>query len=125
MLSKELILQANDVQIEKVPVAEWGGDVFVKTITAKEQDAWSADVADQKKDNRANFQASFLVMCICDEAGDLLFTKEDADALGDKSAGALNKVFNVASRLNGLSVGDVKELEKNSGITQDDDSTSN
>ena len=124
MLSKKEIFECNDVQIEQVKVPEWGGSVYVKTITAKEQDAWSADVTEQKKENRANFQASFLVMCICDESGQLLFDVSDADALGNKSAGALNKMFNVASRLNGLSSGDVKELEKNSVTTQDDVSIS-
>ena len=121
MLSKSEIFECNDVKIEQVPVPEWGGSVYVKTITAKEQDTWSADVSEQKKNSTANFQASFLVMCICDESGTLVFDASDADALGNKSAGALNTVFNVASRLNGLSSGDVKELEKNSVTIQDAD----
>jgi hypothetical protein len=125
MLSKESIFQINDVQIVPVDVPEWYGSVCVKTITAKDQDVWSAEVAKQKKESRANFQASFLVMCICDESGTLLFSRSDADALGNKSAGALNRIFNVASRINGLSESDVKELEKNSVTVQGEDSTSN
>jgi len=124
MLSKDEIFACNDVRIEEVSVPEWGGTVYVKTITAKEQDAWSAEVTDQKKENKANFQASFLVMCICNESGELLFDRSDADMLGNKSAGALNKVFNVASGLNGLSPGDVKELEKNLVTTPGEDSIS-
>jgi hypothetical protein len=123
MLSKDFILGFDDKKIEKVIVPEWGNaEIFVRSITAKEQDAWSSETAKQKKESKANFQASFLVLCICDETGKLLFEPKDADSLGNKSAGALNRIFNVASRLNGLSSDDVKELEKNSVTPQDEDS---
>jgi len=118
------ILEFNDLRVEPVPVPEWNTTLYVRSITAKEQDAWSAETVKQKQENRANFQASFLVLCMCDESGALLFSRKDADALGNKSAGALNRLFNVASRLNGLSSEDVRELEKNSVTTQDEDSIS-
>jgi len=123
MNAKE-ILEFNDSRIEPVAVPEWNTTVYVRSITAKEQDAWSAETVRQKKENRENFQASFLVLCVCDESGALLFSRSDAEALGNKSAGALNRIFNVASRLNGLSSDDVKALEKNSVTPQDEDSIS-
>jgi hypothetical protein len=123
MLNKEQILSFNDVKIEKVSVPEWGTDVYVRSISAKQQDSWSDELR-KNKDSKPNFQASFLVLCVCDESGNLLFGKTDADMLGEKSASALNRLFNVASKLNGLSSEDVKELEKNSLQTQSEDSIS-
>ena len=117
MLSKEEILSCSDVKIETVHVPEWGGDICVKTITAQEQDEWSVLVSEQRGIKKINAQASFLVMCLCDESGNLIFTKEDIESLGKKSAGAMNRIFNVASRLNGLSKDDLKEIEKNSETT--------
>ena len=55
-----------------------------------------------------------------DEAGERLFSNDDVVALGKKNASALDKVFAIAQKLNGLSAADVEELEKNSGSAQSD-----
>ena len=52
-------------------------------------------------------------ICVVDDAGERLFTDKDAAELGKKSAAALDRVFAVAQRLNGLSPSDVEELTKN------------
>ena len=43
--------------------------------------------------------------------------------MGKKGAKALDRVFSVAQKINGISDGDVEELAKNSGIAQSGDST--
>lgn len=118
MLSKNDILEINDTRIEKVYVPEWGAEIYVRSITAKQQDEWAATSTKNKESGNTNFQASFLVLSICDEQGKVLFDKKDADLLCNKSASALNRLFAVASELNGMSI---KEQEKNSETTQGDD----
>ena len=49
-----------------------------------------------------------------DESGQRLFTDEEADLLGAKSGAALDRVFAIAQKLNGLSGADVEEFSKNS-----------
>jgi hypothetical protein len=109
-MNKESILAFNDVKIEKVFVPEWNFDVFVRSISAKQQDLWMDEVRNKKA---GNYQASFLVLCICDESGKLVFDRSDAEKLGEKSAAALNRLWSVASKINCLSEEDVKDLEKN------------
>jgi hypothetical protein len=121
MLSKEAILNCQDIKVEKVDVPEWGDFVYVRTISSRAQDEWIESVRG-KLDTNAT--AKYLTMCICDEAGKLLFSPNDAEALGSRAARANNALFKVASRLNGLSSEDAKELEKNLSKTQDAGSVS-
>jgi len=43
-LTKEQILGASDIEIEKVDVSEWGGFVYVKGMTAKQRDDFEASI---------------------------------------------------------------------------------
>ena len=114
MLNREAILQTDDLPRELVQVPEWGGDVYVRTLTGTERDAFEQSMVGKKsKMNLDNVRARFAVLTICDEAGKRLFADEDAKVLGDKSAAALDRVFAVAQRLNGFSSEDAEDLAKN------------
>ena len=45
--------------------------------------------------------------------GERLFSAKEAAQLGDKSATALNRIFEVCCRLSGITESDVDALEKN------------
>ena len=116
MLTKEAILKANDSATEKVEVPEWGGEVCVRVMTAGERDAFEAEIVEQKERNgklTPNLRAKLAALCICDEHGKRLFGRGDVEALAQKSAAALQRVFNVAQRINKITKEDVEELEKN------------
>jgi hypothetical protein len=116
-LTREEILGREDLPLEEVPVPEWGGAVWVRTISAAERDAWEASTyGDGKGDVRerlANLRARLVCLCACSANGDRLFTDADAGKLGGKSAAAVDRLFDVAQRLNGLGPRDVEELVKN------------
>lgn len=113
LLSKEAILSANDRKFEDVQVPEWGGAVRVQTIPALEHDKWVAE--NQKAGvSELNFRIHYVALCCVDEAGNRLFDASDVKALGEKSSKALSRIFEVATRLNGLSAPAGAELEKNS-----------
>ena len=118
LLSKTAILTANDLQTEDIEVPEWGGAVRVRRFTGRERDAFESsmvrgDGRDRKVD-LTNMRARLVGLTVIDETDQRLFTDEEVDLLGAKSGAALDRVFAIAQKLNGLSGADVEELSKNS-----------
>ena len=106
-LTKDQILEAQDLQSESVEVKEWGGSVLVRTMTGADRDAFEASMittlADgTRKPNMANMRAKLVALTVVDDAGNLLFGVSDVDRLALKSASALERVFTAAQRINGL-----------------------
>ena len=66
---------------------------------------------------------SLVVICTVDENGDRVFTDEDVEAVGRKSANALDTIVSAARELNAPGEEDVEELSKNSKPSGDEDST--
>lgn len=116
MLTKEQILDAQDITKELVKVPEWGGDIYVCTMTGEERDAFEVSIMDKKtsKVNFANIRAKLCAKTIRDENGHTMFTDKDVDVLGRKSALALDRIYEVAQRLNGIGKKEIDELQKNS-----------
>jgi hypothetical protein len=114
LLSKESILAAQDVVTELVDVPEWGGAVRVRGLTGSERDAFEGEVIQRNgrdvKTNTRNMRARLVVLSVVDEQGKRLFGFPDIEALGTKSARALDRIFSVAMRLSGLRDEDVEEL---------------
>lgn len=127
-LSRDAILQADDLEYEELDVPEWGGTVRVRSLSGTELDAYQASMRLQRGNefiaNMLNIRAKLVVRAVVDEDGKRLFTDNDAPALGEKSAAALNRVFEVASRLSRLSEEDVEELGKGSESDLSGDFTS-
>ena len=117
MLDKKTILNADDLPREKVTVPQWGGDVFVRTLTGTERDDFEQSCLNSKgkskEMNLKNIRARLCVLCLCEENGTRLFDARDVDDLGKKSASALDLIFAVAQKLNGLAGEDVEELAGN------------
>jgi hypothetical protein len=114
---REQILSANDARIEKVPVPEWGFDVWVRSMTSADRDAFEAAALSEKDRGKRvsmeNFRARLAARTVCDADGTLLFSEHDVTELGKKSAAAMDRIFGVAARINGMSNKDVEELAKN------------
>ncbi len=114
LLTREAILEAQDIEIERVDVPEWGGHLFVKGMSGIERDTFEASIVEQRgksaKVNMANIRAKLAAQSICDKDGKRLFTQKDVTALGKKSALALQRVFDVAQVLSGITADDVEEL---------------
>ena len=120
-LNKAKILAAEDVKLDKVNVPEWGGDVFIKTLSGTERDAFE-DAYSQ--DKMRQFRVRFLVLTLCDEKGERLFTDKEVDELGRKSALVIARLFEKAWSLNALRSEDVDALGKDSASDQSGVSTS-
>lgn len=122
VLDKAAIMAASDTKLEKVHVQEWGGDVYLKTLSGTERDAFE-DAYSQ--DKMKNFRSRFLTLTLCDKSGERLFSDEEVDALGKKSAGVISRLFEKAWAFNAFRNEDVEALGKDSASAQSDVSTSN
>ena len=76
------------------------------------------------KIQKYRLRARLIAMCAVDEQGSPLFDVSDVISLSNKSAAALERLFEVASRLAGLDEEDVEELEQGFGTAQSAPSTS-
>lgn len=114
-LTKDQILAAKDIQIEKAMTPEWGGDghVYLRTMAAGVRCDWEVSLNDGEKRNMERFRARLLVLCLCDKDGKLLFTPADAVPLAERSALIVNRLFDLARAMNGLGDKDIEELKKN------------
>lgn len=128
ILTREQILQADDLKREMVEVPEWGGEVIVRCLTGTERDEFESALIQFKGQSYniklANARARLTSLSVVDEAGERLFSEADVVALGQKSAAALSRVFEAAQRLSGLKPKDMEELLKNSPSGQNGGSIS-
>jgi hypothetical protein len=120
VLGREAILGADDRQTEVVEVPEWGGAVIVRALSGTERDAYEASLVTLRRDgsqrfNMENVRARLAALSIVGEDGERLFGDGDLKALGAKSAQALDRVFDAARRLSGLSDEDIEELAEGFG----------
>ena len=113
MLSKDDILQSDDMVTETVNVPEWGGDVLVRTMTGSERDDFERSIYHDGIKDFDNIRAKLCVMSIVDKDGKKLFSLLDIEALGKKNSKALDKVFAVAKRLSGIGKQEILALKKN------------
>lgn len=114
MLNREEILSKEDLPKEEVEVPEWGGSVFIRGMNGKERDEIETlFMAAQKKDSLKGIRAYLICMVTMDENGNHLFEKKDAEALSEKSGLALDRLFNVALKLSGMSPDSLERAEKN------------
>jgi len=116
-LSASEILAANDIQIEELPVPEWGGVICVKTLQADERDELEASMVVLSNTGQAksmkldHLRSTIAYLGICDDKGNRLFTdKKDIAALGKKSAAALDRVVSRIQQMSAMSPADIENL---------------
>lgn len=117
LLTREQIVAVDDAQYDVIEVPEWGGSVRVRGMSGTQRDAYESLLLEQRGDSRkinlANARSKLVVRCIVDEGGHLLFTDDDVRVLGKKSAKALERVFDKARELSGMSKEDIEKLTEN------------
>jgi hypothetical protein len=105
------ILGAKDFETKKLTIKEWGGEVYIRTLSAR-----SRDFIEQATLDKAVIGGRALLMSLslCDENGELLFKKEDADALEKKDGRTCDRILLEIQNLNSWGEKDLDELEKKS-----------
>ncbi len=132
------ILNAKDIKTKIVPVPAWDCDLEVRGLTGAERDLITERarvketvINDQGKpeevtrvDDRTLKPLLVIASCFDPATGEKVFEDTDAEGIENKSAEALDIVVTEILKLNGMSTDVAKAIEKNSGATAGDASTS-
>ncbi len=117
LLSKQQILAAKDIETKDIEVPEWVGSVRIRGLNGAERDEFEQSMVERRgkryEANLRNARARLVALSVVDADGARLFSEADVNALGNKSASALNRVYEAARDLSGLTEADVDELAEN------------
>ena len=117
-LTREDILECNDANVQKLSVPEWGEGkyVWLRALSGKERD-WFEDtitkIAERKGavGTKLNLRGEFASLVISDSNGNKIFNPKDANALGEKSATALDRILVQGMKHSALTEESHKEAE--------------
>jgi hypothetical protein len=130
LLTRDAILASDDRKIEKVEVPEWGGHLFVKSLTGRERDEFELSMLEGKGKNQEvnlrNLRARLVAKTAVDsddwDTAKPIFQPADIQALGEKNAAALQRVYAKAQELSGLTADEIDEMTTELGNAQGSDS---
>lgn len=120
ILSAAQINAIEDAVTETVPVPEWGGDVIIKGMTGTERDLFEAGMWEGGKLDRRNYRSRLLVQVLVNEQGTRLYTNAEAMVLGKRSGKVIDRLYDIAAGLSGLSDAGQEATEGNSGAPTED-----
>lgn len=133
MSLREQILGAEDLPRQSVDTPEWAPavpSVTVRGLTAAERDQYEQGLTERTPDgsvrprrNLKNLRASFVVRVVVNDDGSRVFTDDDIDVLGEKSALVLDRLWDVGRALSGMQT-EVETEENPSTGEQDGDNSS-
>lgn len=115
LLTREQIIQAQDMQVEHVAVPEWGENamVGVRVMTGREHAEFTARILAVKEDEAFSQRALVCALTLCDDQGGRLFSQDEVSILETKSAQVLERLYEVACRINLLREQDREDAKKN------------
>lgn len=102
--------KATKIPRERLELPELGGFVYVKGMTGAERDEFEKSCRDVKGRLRGNTRARLAVRTVINEDGSRVFSDDDIQTVGRIRVDVLQKIFNLAQKLSGISDADVEEL---------------
>ena len=103
------ILAINDTVVEKVPVPEWHGTVYLKSMSSIDRDRYESIVLKLKNEpgnmkGWEGLRARVVAASLCDPKGVNLFppTGNDWRKLNDKSAKVVTRLFEIVMTISGM-----------------------
>lgn len=111
-LTAEQIIASDDMGLKKLHVREWGGDVYIRVMSVGERDNYERMWIGKKDVGVDNFRAEYLARVLCDEKGELLFSRDKVEALAKKSGAVMGKLFDEAMKHNSMTEEAVQDLGK-------------
>jgi len=110
------ILEKSDLEEEKLYIPEWDCTILVRALNGADRAnlLQNNTLASGKPDLKKMYPALAILSMRDPDTHKLIFEPADRDALNTKSGAALERVAEVAIRLNHLTPDAVKDAEKNS-----------
>ena len=129
LLNREKLLTKERLDVTKVDLGR-SEFVYVRQMNGRERDTFEQSIISFGKDGEVerktqDFRAKLAVCTICDKEGELLLEPGDVESLSmSMSAARLEKIVEVAQKINKISAEDKEELTKKSKGGQAANSTS-
>ncbi len=111
---EEILASRKDRKPVRLEVPEWGGEVYVKVMSAADQAALSENV------EASEFPIRVIIHCLVDEQGERILTDEDAPELAKDDFPIIMRVFAFVAKLNGLSTKELEDAMANFAPPQDE-----
>lgn len=131
LIGKDTINKSVDRKWEDVHVPEWGGDVRILELSSADRGYLEAgslvangSTPQFKVESIKNNREKVVAMALVDENFERLFTNKEITDLGKKSGKVLDRLYQVAMRISGMSPGSVDDAEGNSVAVQSGSSDS-
>ena len=118
ILTRDEILEAEDIQIWEVEVPEWGGIVLCRSLTAAQVERVQGKF---KGKGMKGVTAALVALAVVDDDGKRLFHQSDLEKLSNKSISACTHVLKSIMEQNAMEEEDLEELAKNSDDGRDED----
>lgn len=100
-LNRDKVMAAEDRRKTiEVEIPEWGGTLRMATMTGADRDHLDHLLRRMDAGEEVpSFRATIIAACAVDAKGQKLFTREDVEALGEKSSKAIGRAFDAAVEL--------------------------
>ena len=113
-LSKDAILSAGDLTPTPMDVPEWGGVIYIRSLTGGEWDACEMERASvRKRPSEGHYAAHVCVRGIVDENGKPLFAVTDFEKLQQRNLNTIQRVALAILELSGATANAQGDIEKN------------
>lgn len=118
MLTKDQIAGAADIDLQMLPIPEWGGDVGLLDLNIEQREEIEAKAHAAEKSTQALGWKGLAVLvasyAIVDEKRQRIFTTaEDLKLLAGKGSKAMKRIFAFVMQRNGISEKEAKALAGN------------
>lgn len=106
---RDKILASHDLKVEKIYVKEWKQTVYLREFSMADR----MSIENITKEASQDSFIKVLVLGVCDKEGNKIFTNEDVEALKQKNAKPIQRLFLKVMKLNKLNDSDIEEDVKN------------
>ena len=113
-LKAKIIEAAQRATSKLTAVKVWGEDAHIRVMSGTERDQWESQIIENGKVVKDQFRVKLLVKVLADETGKRLFSDDEIGTLSGMESVEIDRLYTIASKVNGLSKSDVDELTKNS-----------
>lgn len=114
MLTKDEVFSNGKLKKELVNIPELGGDLIVSEMNGSGRDMWEQSLQARDKQGRlVNTRAKLVASTVVTDTGARMFGDDDIERLGGLPSSILDRLCDVAQRLNRLRPEDVQDDKKN------------
>lgn len=116
LATREAILGLADISKPvELHIPEWNDTVYLRWPTANERDAWELYCQEHASNMKRHsvWRAKLAAMLLSDPDGKPLFREADIQKLGERSAVALQRIWDRGISMMRVTEDEIKELEKN------------